>query len=191
MAKQFQQPKVPKDWTLMQRINHYTCKTDNDEECWVWATSRDTSGYALLWWEGQQRRAARLLCAERGDALAADLVVMHICDNPPCMNPKHLKIGTVQDNVLDAFSKGRRKGTKGQDSHRWGMGHMVAGEKQGRAKLTWPLVREIRSIGHLYTQDDLAAKYGVSQPTIGDVLRKETWNPKYDPQTGSNIKENP
>lgn len=95
--------------------------------------------------------------------IPAGMVVCHRCDNPPCVNPDHLFLGTQIDNMRDRSKKGR--------------GNHRKGSRHGRAKLTEQDVRVIRSryaTGD-WKQSDLAAEYGVSQPLIGHIVRRVTW----------------
>jgi hypothetical protein len=91
------------------------------------------------------------------------LCILHICDNPKCVNPTHLIEGTHQDNNTDRANKGR--------------GNAARGEKNGLAKLTEKKVLEIREI---YSQGKtnykkLGEEYGVDQTVIGRIVRYETW----------------
>jgi hypothetical protein len=89
-----------------------------------------------------------------------DGILIHHCDNPPCCNPSHLSIGTHQDNRDDCVSKRRQ----------------ASGEKQGLAKLTWKLVREMRQLhqsGMLIK--DIALKYGVHKSVARKAIRAITW----------------
>lgn len=77
--------------------------------CWEWLGSR-TNGYGRMWWIGRTHPVHRLAAhAWLGLDLSAgrSVVAMHQCDNPPCFNPDHLRLGTQQDNVDDAWEKGR------------------------------------------------------------------------------------
>ncbi len=98
---------------------------------------------------------------------------MHICDNPKCVNPKHLKSGTSQDNMTDMVNKGRS----------------CYGEKCENSVLTWKIVRQIREeyVKENTTIYKLAKKYDVSARNISLIIRNETWKDKnYKPV----IKEN-
>lgn len=92
------------------------------------------------------------------------LSVCHRCDNPPCVNPSHLWLGTALDNARDKVQKGRmRRG----DSR---------GERNGHAKLTEDQVRVIRQrVKAGETQTALAAEYGVHLITVSQLVRRLTW----------------
>lgn len=78
--------------------------------CWEWAGSRNYQGYGQIHWLGGAIRAHRLSYALLHGVIPRDLVVMHTCDNPPCVNPSHLKLGTYADNCRDSVEKARWKG---------------------------------------------------------------------------------
>lgn len=89
------------------------------------------------------------------------LVVMHSCDTPNCINPAHLKLGTVKDNNVDRSNKGRS----------------AKGEKSGRSKLTELQVKEINDLyatGN-YSQQDIATTYNVNQTCISAILLCKSW----------------
>ena len=88
---------------------------------------------------------------------------MHCCDNPKCVNPDHLFLGTIQDNVTDMISKGRQR-----DSG-------VRGEAVGQSKLTDIQVRVIRRYYPLLTQTKLAEIFNVSPKTISSAVNRQTW----------------
>lgn len=90
------------------------------------------------------------------------LVVMHKCDNPRCVNPKHLCLGTCADNIKDAVEKGRMRGQfkPGPDEKR----------RNGNAKLTASQVEEIRNDRR--TSVDVAKEYGLHPTTIQKIRNK-------------------
>lgn len=74
--------------------------------CWRWVGQRDSDGYGVLTYKFKNKRAHRLMWElTQGDP--GKLVVMHICDNPCCVNPEHMKLGTVRENNEDRAKKGR------------------------------------------------------------------------------------
>lgn len=82
-------------------------KSAGPDKCWPWAKGRRADGYGQLRWEGRVVRAHRVAYQLTYGDIASDLVVMHLCDNPPCCNPAHLRLGTCLDNVADRDMKKR------------------------------------------------------------------------------------
>lgn len=74
--------------------------------CLEWAGYRDRGGYGRL----NGKLAHRLAFIEAFGGSIDGLVVMHLCDNPPCCNPEHLRLGTMAENMADAQRKGRMRG---------------------------------------------------------------------------------
>lgn len=143
-------PRVP----LFQRF-WAKVETRGDDECWLWVGSKDGGGYGGLRTVGPRgiekaHRVSYLL--HYGDFDRA-LDVLHTCDTPACVNPKHLRLGTHQDNMTDAVRKGRnyRKITSEQAVE------IVRRHVQGEG-LT-PLGRE----------------FGLTAPTVWAIVNGVTW----------------
>lgn len=129
-------------------------------ECWEWAGSRHYKGYGQFRLDKMvkaHRFSFKLAYPETG--VKDSDVIMHKCDNPPCVNPNHLELGTHRLNCYDMIKKGRMKRAKGINT--------------GLAKLTDDAVRSIRADSR--PQREIARDYGVSQPLIGMVKRGEIW----------------
>lgn len=89
-------------------------------------------------------------------------VIRHICDNPPCVNPSHLVVGTHADNIKDMLSRNRQ--------------FVAKGETHPNAKLTAEQVLEIRANGLAGTTSrDVAKIYGVSHVVILGIISGKTW----------------
>jgi len=130
------------------------------EECWEWQGQRNDQGYGLFSIEGNANRAHRIAWSLHNSRTPGSMLVCHHCDNPPCVNPAHLFLGTVSDNTQDMLSKGRG----------------MVGEKQPIAKLNDMAVRVIRfKHAEGVESDELAEKHGVSRSTINDVVYGRTW----------------
>jgi hypothetical protein len=95
------------------------------------------------------------------------MYVCHTCDNPACVKIEHLFLGTARENSADMISKGRCNYTGPKTPPR--------GEAHWKARLTKDQVLEIRRVGRLKKQRDLAVEYRVSKSTISAVLRREIW----------------
>ena len=90
------------------------------------------------------------------------LLVLHKCDNPPCVNPKHLFLGTSKDNTQDSIRKRRRHNTKG--------------EGNGNSKLTKFDTEMIRSFLRMgITQKAITLMYDIAQQTVSDIKIRRSW----------------
>jgi len=123
--------------------------------------SKDKNGYGRMRYEDKPRLVTHIAWMLTYGYLPKGQVVRHSCDNPSCVNPDHLLIGTQQDNVDDMHDRGRAR-----------QGHAL-GEAHGNAKLTVALVREIRASTETTLQ--LHRRLGISRPTIDSVRKRETW----------------
>jgi hypothetical protein len=89
----------------------FWAKVDRDTDpdgCWLWIASRDTRNYGMIGALGRVYRAHRVSYElAHGVALTPAQVVLHRCDNPPCVRPDHLSVGTQGDNLADMRAKGR------------------------------------------------------------------------------------
>lgn len=130
--------------------------------CWEWNGSR-SRGYGRIWVDGVEWKTHRLAYEVWVERIPDGMVVRHRCDNPPCVNPEHLEVGTHRDNSDDMFSRGRQRFARNE-------GHYKTG-------LTWGQVRDIRSrdLSIRGQQRRLAEEYGVSYPTINNILKGKTW----------------
>lgn len=132
-----------------------------DDGCWVWTASRDRDGYGYVGLGGVTRRAHRVSWSMANGNIPPGLFVCHSCDNPPCVNPAHLFLGTLADNNKDRAAKGRS----------------AKGERHGQAKLTEEKVAFIRSkyAKGGVTKKSLAEQFGVDASTIGLVINGKQW----------------
>ncbi len=134
------------------------------DDCWKWIGSQHQVG-----WHGQWRsKAGKIELAHRAawrlfkSEIPGGLFVLHKCDNPLCVNPTHLFLGTQTDNMSDMH--GKKRGRQG----------VSLGEKHGRSKLTTAAVIEIRTSNLSGTE--LAKKFGVTPTTVCDVRKRRIWN---------------
>jgi hypothetical protein len=120
--------------------------------CVPWWGSFNKKGYGILGRKGRQLRASRVVWEACFGPIPEGLCVLHHCDNPPCVNPEHLFLGSKGDNNRDAAVKGRSRGL---------------------ARLTVEQVKEIRSSTD--TQETIAARFGIAQPSVSSIIRGETY----------------
>lgn len=142
-------------------------KVDKSDElggCWIWRGDRDSRNYGRIrdFRKGHERSigAHRVAYQLTHGQIPDRLVVCHRCDNPPCVNPAHLFLGTMKDNQSDMARKGRS----------------ARGERQGGAKLSEqdiPRIRELYAAGS--TQREVAQAFGVSQGTISLIVKGAVW----------------
>lgn len=80
-----------------------------DDQCWEWQAARDRDGYGAFWYHDAQHRASRVAWSLTNAQwpIPTGQVVRHKCDNPPCVNPAHLELGTNRDNDNDRVERGR------------------------------------------------------------------------------------
>ena len=133
-----------------------------NDQCWNWLGSVNKDGYGRARFQGKLIYVHRLSLIYQEPNIDLDKkVVMHICDNPKCCNPKHLLIGTHADNQTDKFKKQRQ----------------AKGEKNGQSLLTEEQVKEARNKykPKLVTYKMLANEYGVCKDTMQKAIRGIYW----------------
>jgi hypothetical protein len=86
-----------------------SCVKDPITECWNWSKALLASGYGQITWNGINYRAHRLAYEVFKETTIGDLCVLHTCDNPKCINPDHLFLGTQAENIRDRCNKGRTR----------------------------------------------------------------------------------
>jgi len=124
------------------------------------AGARDRDGYVRVKVAGKRWYAHRLAYTQAFGPVPARMEVLHTCDNPPCVNPEHLFLGTQADNMADMSQKGRR----------------TRGSTHGMAKLTEADVVQIRALASSgETLSALASRFGVHFGTISKVVIRRSW----------------
>ena len=127
--------------------------------CWEWAGARNMRGYGKITVNGKKWSTHRLSMILAGHDIAG-LLVCHHCDNPPCVNPDHLFVGTQQDNMTDMTNKGRSRHPLTNDEARAIRSEARFGVRgrYGNGNIT-----------------ELARRYNVARSTIGDIARHKTY----------------
>jgi len=133
--------------------------------CWVWVGSKDGGGYGCFgssWLD--ERKSHRISWIIYNGEIPPDFWVLHKCDNPSCVNPEHLYLGTHQDNVQDKIKRERQS--------------RMIGMRNGRSILTPDDVIEMRK---MYKRGDWSYRqlswfFGVSQTQVARIMKKESWS---------------
>lgn len=132
-------------------------------ECWPWRGAKNPNGYGQF-----GRSAGDIVLAHRYSYeiywgyLHDSLHVCHACDNPRCVNPRHLWQGTNKDNILDAIKKGR-----------WKKPPPARGADNGNSKLRPADVEAIRSANLSYSQ--IADRYSISKSQVHNIKKGHQW----------------
>lgn len=132
-------------------------KVTKTDGCWEWKGLFGVDGYPLLPWARKMYRANRVSVLLSGREIGKGQLACHTCDNPKCVNPDHLFVGTNMDNVRDAISKGRH----------------VHGAMTPLAKLTEDEAKAIKSSNE--KSSVLADRYGISVGSVNNILASRTW----------------
>jgi hypothetical protein len=137
-----------------------------DTPCITHEGTLDKDGYGFKYHEGRTRRANRVAYCIANNLSHKDikgLLVRHKCDNPACVNPLHLELGTAADNNADRDSRGRAS----------------VGEHRPASKLTEAAVLAMRAEYIPRSKEHgsraLAKKYGVHQAQVSNVINRKTW----------------
>ncbi len=124
-------------------------------KCWEWVASTDADGYGAY----LHTRAHRFSYQLKNGVIPDLMSVCHTCDNPTCVNPAHLFLGTTQDNNKDCVDKQRN----------------AFGEKSGKSKLTEKEVIQIRKLFKTTNRIKLSEIFGVHKDTISAIIHRKTW----------------
>ncbi len=143
-------------------------RKDVDDSCWLWTGAKDGCGYGVFWVDGANMQAHRFsMQMHLGVRLKSPTkrltgtLVLHKCDNPACVNPCHLFLGTQADNMRDRNQKDR----------------LSRGERRYNHKLTDEAVRKIRRLyktGY-FTLRELGDRFGVDLSVVSLVVRRTAW----------------
>lgn len=167
----------------------FDSRFDGSEEengCWLWTSTRLNRGtsYGLFRLRRRRELAHRVSYLIHRGPIPEGFTVLHNCpcgDNPGCVNPSHLWLGTQKDNVRDMLHKQRHSPQCGdRNGSRLHPELLVRGERHHRAKLNEEFVREIRRIYASRVSKyglckKISAMFGVNVETIRCIVRRKTW----------------
>ena len=143
-----------------ERVEAQTIISKN--KCHEFTGSKDDCGYGRINKDGKLVRVHRAVYERLHGEIPKGLVILHKCDNPACINPDHLALGTQGDNIKDMFDKGRNK--------------CNVGSEHGMAKLTEKDIPVIRQrLNNNETCVAIAKDYGVSDNMIRHIKMGRSW----------------
>jgi len=133
------------------------------DACWLWTASLRTGGYGSFWLSGSSVGAHRVAYSLVRGPVPEMLCVCHQCDNPACVNPGHLFLGTQQENQADKVQKQRH----------------ARFEAHGAARLTRDVADQIREMAaDGVSKTALASRFGVSRAVVHSILSQQIWRPR-------------
>ena len=132
------------------------------DACWLWSGNLAPDGYGKTKVGKEFLSAHRLSWIIHNGDIPDGKIVMHLCDTRACVNPKHLKLGTTQDNTADSVKKGRR--------------NPAIGTQLPQSKLNETSVRAIRDAARRgIPQAQIAATFDVCQQAVHNVVHRKSW----------------
>lgn len=143
-------------------------KTDiNESGCWNWSGYCDKDGYARYSHRGKTNSVAQFVFEMAYGKARGSLSVCHTCDNPRCIRPSHLFLGTTKDNMLDAKNKGRLVGARGEKQwNHYFTANQVLGIRKGYEGMK----------GKRGAIAFLAREYETNWGTIAKIVKRQRWN---------------
>jgi hypothetical protein len=142
-------------------VARFRAQVDRTGACWIWR-GRTVAGYGAIQVGGKPVFAHRLAYAIRYGRVPPRVIVRHVCDNPLCVNPTHLRVGSQRENISEARARGRV------------ISELPFGEGHPSSKFSDAEVKHLRDLyaSGKFTQQELALRYGVRQSTISLICSK-------------------
>src|SRR3990167_4175742 len=156
--------------SLDERFLEKVRKYKEQDACWEWLGYRYPNNYGGFNYRGTCEWAHRVAWELTHGPIPKSMCVLHHCDNPPCVRPDHLFLGTKGDNLRDMTRKGRHWCKTRPEL-------IKRGENKPQHKLTEAQVREIRTrhIPNIVGSPQLAREYGVDHKLILAIVNRKAW----------------
>ena len=146
-------------------VKRFWSKVDKSKDCWNWVACKDKDGYGVFNVNPQRKyeKAHRFVYELEIGKILDGKIICHHCDNPSCVNPSHLYLGTYKSNAKD-----RQKRNRGRNQN---------GTKNHMAVLNWEKVRKIRAMWQSgnYTQKAIADYFNVSRGCVTGIIYNVNW----------------
>lgn len=159
-------PLVDRFWLRVDRDGPIPHHRPDLGSCWLMLGTASGNGYVpiLVQYSPKKSTGAHRVSWEiHFGTIPAGMFVCHRCDNPPCVRPGHLFLGTPAENSADMKSKGRSWQHRGADNR--------------SARLTETAVREIRRLSaEGVSQSELSRRFGVALATVNGIVRRRLWS---------------
>jgi len=150
---------------------HFMGYVKKEDSCWIWVGGRFDDGYGSYWFNEKNVHANRVSYLLFKGPIPTGMFVCHSCDNPTCVNPEHLWLGTQFENVRDKYNKGRA----------------AVGEKCRQSHLTAQDVADMRTEKKLNPSTPysaIASRFGISKCCTMRIIKGMSWshlNSIYEP----------
>lgn len=161
---------------LARMEERFWSKVKKGPDCWEWqAGCFRGGGYGMFWRDGKNMGAHRVSWEIHRGLIPEGMFICHRCDNPPCVNPAHLFLGTPADNQADASRKGRLPA--GSRHHMRQQPELILrGDDAPWSKLTSEKIVRIRRLhSEGANASELSRRFNVSRWAIRRVVARETW----------------
>lgn len=144
--------------------------------CWIWTGARLKAGYGRIRWQRKQSLAHRVAWVVVNGEIGDGLCVLHRCDNPPCVRPEHLFLGTKTENIADRHLKGR-SASGDRNGSRTKPERLARGEANHKSILTAANVVEARRLRRTtgISFNKLAKQFSVSVYCVRSAVIGKTW----------------
>jgi HNH endonuclease len=140
-----------------------------DTPCWVWTANKHEDGYGRINVRKKVLTSHRIAWTLHFGEIPPGLCVMHRCDNPSCCRVSHFQLGTHVENIHDRDAK-KRNGCYTKPEK------MPRGNSHGMAKITADMVISIRSAAGGLSQREIAARFGISQCNVSNIINRKLWS---------------
>lgn len=149
-------------------VERFEAKFDKgpDTECWPWKAAHNGLGYGMIWDQQRGRKvlATRVSYELYKGPIPKNGLILHSCDNPACVNPAHLRVGSHKDNMRDMDIRGRRV-----------IGALKGAEHPRAALSEAEVISLLKDYVSGIALKQIAEKYGISESSLNDYTSGRSW----------------